>query len=124
MNKQNINVPYIKLYVYSKHNSLSQLHAGFVIACYRLKSSMAICHMNLYLPVACDSLLPRVLSKSVFFHSSLWPPYVIGQAIIFLPRGFQLSFFLLSIFFSWPNLSGRKLDVYHTSTHGVAFVRI
>jgi len=30
----------------------------------------------------------------------------------------------LSIFFSSPNLSGRRLDVYHTSTHGVALVRI
>jgi len=38
-----------------------------------------------------------------------------------LPFGF---FFLLSFFFSWPNLSGRRLDVYHTSTHGVALVRI
>jgi len=32
-------------------------------------------------------------------------------------------FFFLS-FFSSPNLSGRRLDVYHTSTHGVALVRI
>jgi len=31
---------------------------------------------------------------------------------------------LLSSFFSSPNLSGRRLDVYHTSTHGVALVRI
>jgi len=31
--------------------------------------------------------------------------------------------FLLS-FFSWPNLSGRRLDVYHTSSHGVALVYI
>jgi len=31
------------------------------------------------------------------------------------------SFFLL---FSSPNLSGHRLDVYHTSTHGVALVRI
>jgi len=44
-----------------------------------------------------------------------------GQAIIFLPCGFFLSFFL---FFSFPNLSGRRLDVYHISTHGVALVRI
>ena len=36
---------------------------------------------------------------------------------------FLLSFFLLS-FFSLPNLSGRRLDVCHTSTHGVALVRI
>jgi len=53
-----------------------------------------------------------------FHHLLLWPPYVIGQAIIFLPRGF---FYLL---FSSPNLSGHRLDVYYTSTHGVALVRI
>jgi len=36
-----------------------------------------------------------------------------------------LSIYLSSsIFFSSPNLSGRRLDVYHTSTHGVALVRI
>jgi len=33
------------------------------------------------------------------------------------------SFFFLS-FFSSPNLSHRRLDVYHTCTHGVALVRI
>jgi len=34
-------------------------------------------------------------------------------------------FFLSSFFFlSSPNLSGRRLDVYRTSTHGVALVRI
>ena len=47
--------------------------------------------------------------------------YGIGQAIIFLPCGF---FLLLSVFFSSPNLSGRKLDVYHTLAHDVALVRI
>ena len=44
-------------------------------------------------------------------------------AIIFLPCGFFLSIFYIS-FFSSPNLSGHRLDVYHTSTHGVALVRI
>ena len=53
----------------------------------------------------------------------LRPPYVIGQAIIFLPCGFSLSICLL-LFFSSPNLSGRRLDVSHTWTHGVALVRI
>jgi len=89
----------------------------------------------------------------------MWPPYVIGQAIIFLPCGFFLMIalcnradhyifilwlllmaalhsicghyifalwclsFYLSIFSS-PNLSGRRFDVYHTSTYGVALVRI
>jgi len=37
---------------------------------------------------------------------------------------FFLSFFLLLSFFSSPNLSGCRLDVYHTSAHGVALVRI
>jgi len=48
----------------------------------------------------------------------LWSPYVIGQTIIFLAPDFYFSFF------SSPNLSGRRLDVYHTSAHGVALVPI
>jgi len=51
---------------------------------------------------------------------SLWSPYGTGQTVIFLPRGF----FFLSSFFSSPDLSRRRFDVYHTSTHGVALVRI
>jgi len=58
----------------------------------------------------------------------LWPPYVIGGPLYFCP---VVSIFYVSIylsiylsFFSSPNLSGRRLDVYHTSTHVVALVRI
>jgi len=35
-----------------------------------------------------------------------------------------ILFLLSSSFFCSPNLSGRKLDVYHTLAHGVALVRI
>jgi len=35
-----------------------------------------------------------------------------------------VSFYLLSFFYSSTNLSRRRLDVYHTLTHGVALVRI
>jgi len=52
--------------------------------------------------------------------SFLWSPYGIGQTIIFASCGF---FFLL-LLFSSPTLSHRRLDVCHTSTHGVALVRI
>jgi len=45
-------------------------------------------------------------------------------AIIFLPCGFFLSSSIYLSFFSSPNLSGGRLDVYHTLTHGVALVRI
>jgi len=36
----------------------------------------------------------------------------------------SMLWFVLSSFFSSPNLSGRRLDVYHTLAHGVALVRI
>ena len=62
--------------------------------------------------ISCDLAYPD---------SFLWSPYVIGQTIIFSCCFF--FFFLLS-FFSSPNLSGRRLDVYHTLAHGVALVRI
>jgi len=56
--------------------------------------------------------------KPTLMYILLWSPYVIGQTIIFLPCGF----FLLSFFLSSPNLSDHRLDVYHTSSHGVALV--
>ena len=48
----------------------------------------------------------------------LWPPCVADADIIFCSCGYFLPVF------SSPNLSGRTLDVCHTSTHGVALVRI
>ena len=42
-------------------------------------------------------------------------------ALYFCP---VISIFFYLLFYSSPNLSGRRLDVYHTSTHGVALVRI
>jgi len=50
----------------------------------------------------------------------LWSPYVIGQTIIFIL--FLSFFFFFFFFFSSPNLSSRRLDVYHTSAHGVVLV--
>ena len=72
-----------------------------------------------------NSSLDWVLSHWAHFtvlDSFLWSPYVIGQTIIFSCCG--LFFFFFLSFFSSPNLSSRRLDVYHTSTHGVALVRI
>ena len=61
------------------------------------------------------------VAGSVFFQfRSLWPPCGIRQVIIFLNCGL----FLLSFFLFCPRLSGCRLDVHHTSTHGVALVRI
>ena len=66
-----------------------------------------------------SALTLRTLWQDRFWASRfLWPPYGIGQAIIFSSCGF--FFFYLSVFF----LSRRTLDVYHTSTHGVALVWI
>jgi len=55
----------------------------------------------------------------------LWLSYVVEQAIIFFcPVVSSVFFYLSSSFFSLSNLSGRRLHVYHTSTHGLALVRI
>jgi len=54
-------------------------------------------------------------SRTGLIMATLWPLY-------FCP---VVSFFLLLLyFFPSPNLSGRRLDVYHTSTHDVALVQI
>ena len=67
-------------------------------------------------------LLSKLLSCLVdLLPVLLWSPYVIGQTIIFSSCNYYL---LLLLLFSSPNLSGRKLDVYRTLTHGVALVRI
>ena len=48
-----------------------------------------------------------------------------GRATMTLGIGaHSSSFFLSSSFLPSPNLSRRRLDVCHTSTHGVALVRI
>jgi len=75
---------------------------------------------------------PYVIGQTIIFSScffffllsSLWSPYVIGRPYIFSSCDFYLSSFFLLSFFSSPNLSGHRLDLYHTSTHGVALVRI
>jgi len=59
----------------------------------------------------CDILLPR---------PNLFMVALCNRETIYI---FMLWFVLLS-FFSSPNLSGRRLDVYHTLAHGVALVRI
>jgi len=66
-------------------------------------------------------IMKRMINYAVYNYCLwLWSPCGIGQTIIFLPWFLLLS----SFFLSSPNLSGRRLDVCHTSTHGVALVRI
>jgi len=57
---------------------------------------------------------------AAFFMAALWNRT--GHYIFVL--WFLLFFYLSIFFFASPNLSRCRLDVYHTSTHGVALVRI
>ena len=66
-----------------------------------------------------DYYFSCVLIMLVNIGAFVMPPYVIGQAIIFLPW-----FLLLTSFFPLPNLNQCRLDVYHAFTHGVALVQI
>ena len=58
---------------------------------------------------------------SASFKDSLWLAFVANADNIF-----ALWFLLLlsSSFLSLPNLSGCRVDVYHTSTHDVALMQI
>jgi len=79
---------------------------------------------NCYFPVLCTSVvhsetcthLWAVLTVNCWFMVALWK----GADHIYYHAVVCSSFF----FFSLPNLICRRLDVCHTSTHGVALVRI
>jgi len=63
-------------------------------------SNVSTMLMELGLPIAGAQLC---ITRSPHL---LWSPFVIGQTIIFLP----CNFYLLSFFFSSPNLSGHRLN--------------
>ena len=88
---------------------------GLVRSCPRPSSRIIIPLSEYVLPLWSTEYFCQILCW-------LWSPYVIGQTIIFSSCFF--FFLLLLSFFSSPNLSGRRLDVYHTLAHGVALVRI
>ena len=72
-----------------------------------------------------DVIRPTCFERTLLCRALLWPPCVADADIIFLPCSFYLLLSSsISFSYSSPNLSGRRLDVYHTSTHGVALVRI
>jgi len=118
------------------HSSINRrllLSSSAKIGCSRSDVIRVICVTRPYTGIFHNNaaIVLRVLSSSTFYSqilrsftpkydamlSVLWPPCVADADIIFLPCNFNL-------FYSSPNLSGRRLDVYHTSTHGVALVRI
>ena len=90
-------------------NNAFCVHAVAVHWRKQLQRSLAFFAMETALPVMCNRW------------TFLWSPYNRADHYIFI-MWFSLLLFLLS-FFS-PNLSRRRLDVCHTSTHGVTLVRI
>jgi len=98
-------------------------------------------HSTQYVLVFCCCWLRSLIRKcSDFFlkcsatnrkwfleHASLFFLDSVSFCIFMVALCIFILWFLLSssvFFFSSPNLSRRRLDVYHTSTHGVALVRI
>jgi len=70
-----------------------------------------------------DAIMPNAseVGKMEIFEQYLakflWLSYAMSQAIVFLS-------WVSSFFFSSPNFNRRRLDIYHTSIHGVRLVRI
>jgi len=71
---------------------------------------------NLRSHVDCPFSTNQATNKQNLELCLLWSSCVAHADIIFSSCGF--------FFFSSPNLSGSRVDVYHTSTHGAASVRI
>ena len=84
----------------------------------RTAKIQSLCHVN-------SSNLLRYWQTAAYFASQV-SFFVIMTALwnTACHYIFALSFVLSFFFFSWPNLSRRRLDVCHTCTHGVALVRI
>jgi len=70
-----------------------------------------------------DGGAAKIFFSCLFCISLLWPPYEIGGPLYFC-RVVTVFLSIVLSFFSSPNLSVRRLDVYHTSTRGVALVWI
>jgi len=65
--------------------------------------------------------------RNQMLHLIMRDPRTIIMAALWNRAGHYIlpcGFYFFSLLFSSPNLSGRRLDVYHTFTHGVALVRI
>jgi len=75
-------------------------------------------------PAAVLSQALRCGTRNGITELSQTAPRICGRAAIGLGIGPYSSLSFSSSFLSSPNLSGRRLDVYHTSTHAVALVRI
>jgi len=67
-----------------------------------------------------NSFIPKLLALVIM--AALWNRA--GHYIFAVWFLLSSLWFLLSSIFSSPNLSRRRLDVGHTSTHGVALARI
>jgi len=69
--------------------------------------------------VWCFAMSKFVWSRRPFIMATLW-----NRAGHYIFAMWFLLLLLSSIFFSSPNLSRRRSNVCHISTHGVALVRI
>jgi len=62
--------------------------------------------------------------KEYLFHDAVYIVFIMVALCNRADHYIFILFLLLLLFFSSPNLIGRRLDVYHTLAHGVALVRI
>ena len=85
--------------------------------------SVVVCHLFVSIVFSCEIRSHcRRVPKRLVAARLLWLPIVVGRPLYFAA---VISIFRFSSFFSSsPNLSGRRLDVYHTSTRDVALVQI
>ena len=71
--------------------------------------------------------MPALLSRCahyILLYNFFLCIYLLMVVLCNRARHYIFAFYISLFLFSSPNLSGRRLDVYHTLAHGVALVRI
>ena len=84
------------------------------------------CEFKTYVCNQCDALSPAS-RVNFLFHSLSLVPVILFMAALWNGAGhyiFAMWFLSSSVFFPSRYLSGRRMDVYHTSTHDVVLVPI
>jgi len=106
------------------HSSLGMLY--FVASCtYGVTpfyiALCLLCSVDIFIAYAM-SFMVVLCNRETIYIFMLFMVALCNRADHYIFALWFLSIFFF--FYSSSNLSGRRLDVYHTSTHGVALVRI
>ena len=105
---------------FDKKRYLAYINSGNLCGCCLMISSKMLPILR-FISNSDKAVQCHVFHRSISYYGR--PVYQM-RTLYFCPVSSSYSFSFFLGFLSSPNLSRRRLDVYHTSTHGVALERI